>query len=279
MSPEIWASWSEGRSCYLSSIICSTLAARHATSLVSVTVFYHWKQHWTKYGHPSLCCHGYLGHSAAWWVTSRLLHRMDRKEDDLKGGKKRTKWFDAKKNNKAVEMESKCKQVGKEVEMLRDKQGEGEPQQSVGQQSHMAIHYQRCRWLQACYWDSQSKYWLQLEQALFRTLAQASPPLFPSAAIYSTWTNGLQFVKKKEKKRNKKIQRREKITGGLTVGKGHEGRLMTSMLEMKKQDTNSAIRSKKKKMLQGNQKLPPSERQHRLCSLAHPRLFLFVCNY
>lgn len=88
-------------------------------------------------------------------------------------------------------MESECKQMGKELEILRDKEGEGEPQQSVGQQSHMAIHYQRCRWLQACYWDSQSKYWLQLEQALFRTLAQASPPLFPSAAIYSTWTNGL----------------------------------------------------------------------------------------
>lgn len=46
----------------------------------------------------------------------------------------------------------------------------------------------------------------------------------------------------KKKKRNKKKQRREKITGGLTVGKGLEGRLMTSMLEMKKQDTNSAIR-------------------------------------
>lgn len=92
--------------------------------------------------------------------------------------------------NKAGEIESECKQVRKEVEILRDKQGEGEPQQSVGQQSHMAIHYQRCRWLQACYWDSQSKYWLQLEQALFRTLAQASPPLFPSAAIYLTRTNG-----------------------------------------------------------------------------------------
>lgn len=42
-------------------------------------------------------------------------------------------------------MESECKQVRKEVEILRDKQGKGEPQQSVGQQSHMAIHYQRCR--------------------------------------------------------------------------------------------------------------------------------------
>lgn len=87
-------------------------------------------------------------------------------------------------------MESEPKQVRKEVEILRDEE-RGEPQQSVGQQSHMAIHYQRCRWLQACYWDSQSKYWLQLEQALFRTLAQASPPLFPSAAIHLTWTNGL----------------------------------------------------------------------------------------
>lgn len=48
--------------------------------------------------------------------------------------------------------------------------------------------------------------------------------------------------RKKRKKRNKKKQRREKITGGLTVGKELEGRLMTSMLEMKKQDTNSAIR-------------------------------------
>lgn len=28
--------------------------------------------------------------------------------------------------------------------------------------------------------------------------AQASPPLFPSAAIYSSWTNGLQFLKKRE---------------------------------------------------------------------------------
>lgn len=50
-----------------------TLAARHAASLVSVTVFSHWEQHWTKYGHPGLCCHGYLGHSSAWWITSRLL--------------------------------------------------------------------------------------------------------------------------------------------------------------------------------------------------------------
>lgn len=110
-------------------------------------------------------------------------------------------------------MESECEQVRKEVEIVRDKQGEGEPQQSVGQQSHMAIHYQRCRWLQACYWDSQSKYWLQLEQALFRTLAQASPPLFPSAAIYSTWTNGL-YSSYKKKKKEKKGEKRSQVAYG-----------------------------------------------------------------
>lgn len=80
VSPEIYAAWFEGSSAYLYSIICSTLTATHATSLVSVTVFYHWKQHWTKYGHPGLCYHGYLGHSSVWWVTLRLLQRMDRNE-------------------------------------------------------------------------------------------------------------------------------------------------------------------------------------------------------
>lgn len=54
---------------------------------------------------------------------------------------------------------------------------------------------------------------------------------------YSLWKK-----KKRKKKETKKKQRREKITGGLTVGKGLEGRLMTCVLEMKKQDTNSAIR-------------------------------------
>lgn len=41
-----------------------------------------------------------------------------------------------------------------EMNKPKDEEEEEEPQHSVGQQSHMAVHYERCRWLQACYWDS-----------------------------------------------------------------------------------------------------------------------------
>lgn len=61
------------------------------------------------------------------------------------------------------------------------------------------------------------------------------------------------------------------------MGIGVEGRLMTSILEIKKTQTQpsgkySGVSCGKKKMLLGNQKLLPSERQCRLCSLAHPCL-------
>lgn len=113
MSIEVRAPWFEGKSSCIYRIICPTLTARRATSLVSVTVSYHWKQHWTKYGHPALCCHGYLGHSSVWWVTLKLLQRMDRKQGHLQEDKKICRKKVLNDKIKVVEMESMGKQVGK----------------------------------------------------------------------------------------------------------------------------------------------------------------------